>query len=160
MEIGGLPCQDRQIAATVGQSPSTAQARHLRPRDGSRQETTPTELFFDLVYVFAVTQISHLVIDAELSRASIAQAAFTPEALATAVHDGDRSALDGYSDAVLPRLWRYQEFSAWMTDTMHDAGDQALHGAVRQMMARARLDALFTSPDAARLHSAYLRGTA
>jgi low temperature requirement protein LtrA len=45
-------------------------------RDGSRQETTPTELFFDLVYVFAVTQISHLVIDAELSRASIAQAAF------------------------------------------------------------------------------------
>src|SRR5262249_49471714 len=50
--------------------------RHLRRRDGSRQETTPTELFFDLVYVFAVTQISHLVIDAELSRASIAQAAF------------------------------------------------------------------------------------
>ncbi len=76
MEIGGLPCQDRQIAATVGQSPSTARARHLRPRDGSRQETTPTELFFDLVYVFAVTQISHLVIDADLSRASIAQAAF------------------------------------------------------------------------------------
>jgi low temperature requirement protein LtrA len=49
---------------------------HLRPRDGSPQETTPTELFFDLVYVFAVTQISHLVIDADLSRASIAQAAF------------------------------------------------------------------------------------
>jgi low temperature requirement protein LtrA len=50
--------------------------RHLRSRDGNRQETTPTELFFDLVYVFAVTQISHLVIDAELSRAAIAQAAF------------------------------------------------------------------------------------
>jgi low temperature requirement protein LtrA len=50
--------------------------RHLRRRDGNRQETTPSELFFDLVYVFAVTQISHLVIDSELSRASIAQAAF------------------------------------------------------------------------------------
>ncbi|HEY5334084.1 MAG TPA: low temperature requirement protein A [Solirubrobacterales bacterium] len=50
--------------------------QHLRRRDGNRQETTPTELFFDLVYVFAVTQISHLVIDAELSRAAIAQAAF------------------------------------------------------------------------------------
>jgi low temperature requirement protein LtrA len=50
--------------------------RHLRRRDGSRQETTSSELFFDLVYVFAVTQISHLVIDSELSRASIAQAAF------------------------------------------------------------------------------------
>jgi low temperature requirement protein LtrA len=54
----------------------TGRAAHLRPRDGSRQETTPSELFFDLVYVFAVTQISHLVIDADLSRASIAQAAF------------------------------------------------------------------------------------
>ena len=82
------------------------------------------------------------------------------EALARAVKDGDRSALDGYSDAVLPRLWRYQAFSAWMTDTLHDAGDPALHGPVRQMVARSRLDELFTSPDAARLHSAYLRGTA
>ena len=43
---------------------------------------------------------------------------------------------------------------------MHDAGDPALHGPVRQMMARARLDALFSSPDAARLHSAYQRGMA
>ena len=51
-------------------------ARHLRRRDGNRQETTPSELFFDLVYVFAVTQISHLVIDADLSRAAVAQAAF------------------------------------------------------------------------------------
>jgi low temperature requirement protein LtrA len=64
------------LTATVGQQRSTGRsARHLRPRDGNRQETTPTELFFDLVYVFAVTQISHLVIDADLSRASIAQAA-------------------------------------------------------------------------------------
>ena len=82
------------------------------------------------------------------------------QALASAVNDGDRSALDGYSNTVLPRLWRYQEFSAWMTDTMHDAGDPALHGPLRQMMARARLDELFISPDAARLHSAYLRGSA
>jgi low temperature requirement protein LtrA len=56
--------------------PGRRAIRHLRARDGTRQETTPTELFFDLVYVFAVTQISHLVIDAELSRAAIAQAAF------------------------------------------------------------------------------------
>jgi low temperature requirement protein LtrA len=61
----------------AGQSSSTGRAAtHLRRRDGNRQETTPTELFFDLVYVFAATQISHLVIDSELSRASIAQAAF------------------------------------------------------------------------------------
>jgi hypothetical protein len=26
-----------------------------------------------------------------------------------------------YSNTVLPHIWKYQEFSAWMTDTMHDA---------------------------------------
>ena len=82
------------------------------------------------------------------------------QALAKAVGEGDRTALDGYTDAVLPRLWRYQEFSAWMTDTMHDAGDASRHGSVRRAMARARLDALFASPAAARMHSDYLRGVA
>ena len=47
-----------------------------------------------------------------------------------------------------------------MTDTMHDAGDPTLRGPARQMMARARLDELFSSPDTARLHSAYQRGMA
>lgn len=50
-------------------------ARHLRPRDGERQETTTVELFFDLVYVFAITQLSHLVID-DLSAGGAARAAF------------------------------------------------------------------------------------
>ncbi len=36
---------------------------HLRPRDGSAQPTTAVELLFDLVYVFAITQLSHLLID-------------------------------------------------------------------------------------------------
>ena len=35
----------------------------LRPRDGGEQRVTPLELFFDLVYVFAVTQLSHLLLD-------------------------------------------------------------------------------------------------
>ena len=51
-------------------------SQHLRPRDGTAQPVTAVELFFDLVYVFAVTQLSHLVIDHRLSAASIAQAAF------------------------------------------------------------------------------------
>jgi low temperature requirement protein LtrA len=51
-------------------------ARHLRPRgDGIRQPTTTVELFFDLVYVFAITQLSHLVLD-DLSVAGIGRAAF------------------------------------------------------------------------------------
>jgi len=50
--------------------------RHLRPRgDGVAQPTTTVELFFDLVYVFAVTQLSHQIID-DLSVAGVARAAF------------------------------------------------------------------------------------
>jgi low temperature requirement protein LtrA len=52
------------------------QVRHLRPRgDGATQSTTPVELFFDLVYVFAVTQLSHLILD-DLSLGGIVRAAF------------------------------------------------------------------------------------
>jgi low temperature requirement protein LtrA len=37
--------------------------RHLRPRgDGATQQITTVELFFDLVYVFAATQVSHLIL--------------------------------------------------------------------------------------------------
>jgi low temperature requirement protein LtrA len=35
---------------------------HLRPRDGREQATTSVELLFDLVYVFAITQLSGLLI--------------------------------------------------------------------------------------------------
>ena len=50
--------------------------RHLRPRGtGETQQTTPVELFFDLVYVFAITQLSHMVLD-DLSVAGVARAAF------------------------------------------------------------------------------------
>jgi low temperature requirement protein LtrA len=54
----------------------TAAPRHLRPRgDGITQPTTTVELFFDLVYVFAVTQLSHQIL-ANLSLAGVARAAF------------------------------------------------------------------------------------
>jgi low temperature requirement protein LtrA len=49
---------------------------HLRPRgDGATQPTTPVELFLDLVYVFAVTQLSHEILG-DLSVAGVARAAF------------------------------------------------------------------------------------
>jgi len=82
------------------------------------------------------------------------------QALVSAVNDQDGSALAAYSATVLPRVWKYQEFSAWMTDTMHDGGDPTQHGVFRQMVARARLDDLFSSPVAARLHSDFQRGVA
>jgi low temperature requirement protein LtrA len=49
--------------------------RHLRERDGAASRVTTVELFFDLVYVLAITQLSHLVID-DLSIGGLAQAAF------------------------------------------------------------------------------------
>ncbi len=50
--------------------------RRLRPRDGSAQPTTPVELLFDLVYVIAITQLSHLVIDHRVGLAAVGQAGF------------------------------------------------------------------------------------
>ena len=41
-------------------------SRHLRDRSGNEQKTTNLELFFDLVFVFAVTQLSHVLL-AELT---------------------------------------------------------------------------------------------
>ena len=35
----------------------------MRTRNGGEQRVTPLELFFDLVYVFAVTQLSHLLLE-------------------------------------------------------------------------------------------------
>jgi low temperature requirement protein LtrA len=50
--------------------------RHLRPRgDGTEQQTTAVELFFDLVYVFAVTRLSQLVLD-DLTVHGLVRAAF------------------------------------------------------------------------------------
>ena len=50
--------------------------RHLRARgDGAAQPTTTVELFFDLVYVFAVTQLSHLILG-DLTLGGVASAFF------------------------------------------------------------------------------------
>jgi len=58
---------------TTGHAPLL---RHLRPRgDDLEQPITTVELFFDLVYVFAITQCSHMILAnltvAELGRASL-----------------------------------------------------------------------------------------
>jgi len=57
-------------------APTTSPTRHLRTRaDGASQPITSVELFFDLVYVFAVTQLSHLILG-DLSVGGVARAAF------------------------------------------------------------------------------------
>src|SRR5437764_350034 len=59
--------------AFKGAQPGFA-SRQLRPRgDGATQSITTVELFFDLVYVFAVTQLSHLILN-DLSITGVAHA--------------------------------------------------------------------------------------
>ena len=81
------PAEPSSISCRTGSSPTPARdgarpvtaaaatpIRHLRPRgDGATQPTTTVELFFDLVYVFAVTQLSHQILD-DLSVAGVARA--------------------------------------------------------------------------------------
>jgi low temperature requirement protein LtrA len=62
-----------QSAFTMAQ-PRPA-GRHLRPRGEGATQITTVELFFDLVYVFAVTQLSHLILD-NLTVAGVTRAAF------------------------------------------------------------------------------------
>jgi low temperature requirement protein LtrA len=55
---------------------SRSAARHLRRRgEGVEQPITTVELFFDLVYVFAITQLSHLILD-DLTVAAVGRAVF------------------------------------------------------------------------------------
>jgi low temperature requirement protein LtrA len=57
-------------------TPGRPPGRHLRPRgDGVEQPVTTVELFFDLVYVFAVTQLSHMILG-DLTVAEVGRAAF------------------------------------------------------------------------------------
>jgi low temperature requirement protein LtrA len=63
-------------AAAADAARPSPPSRHLRRRGGEgAQPTTTPELFFDLVYVFAVTQLSHLVLG-DLSVGGLARAAF------------------------------------------------------------------------------------
>ena len=38
-------------------------SRYQRTHDGSEQKTTTLELFYDLVFVFAITQVSHFLLE-------------------------------------------------------------------------------------------------
>jgi p-hydroxybenzoate 3-monooxygenase len=80
------------------------------------------------------------------------------QAIVSAVRDHNTDGLANYSDTVLPHIWNYQDFAVWMTDMMHDAGDPTQNGTFRQMTARARLDNLFSSSTAAKLHNEYQQG--
>jgi p-hydroxybenzoate 3-monooxygenase len=76
------------------------------------------------------------------------------------VTDGDGTGLDAYSRTCLQRTWNYQEFSRWMTEMLHDAGDDSVTGPFRGRLAQARLDRLFDSRNAAHAFTELMAGLA
>lgn len=68
------------------------------------------------------------------------------DALVASCTAGDESGLSGYSEACLPRVWQYQEFSRWLSELLHGAssGDPFQAG-----IATARLRRILGSPAAA-----------
>jgi p-hydroxybenzoate 3-monooxygenase len=76
---------------------------------------------------------------------ALADADVLAAAIRAAVREDDERQLRGYSTTCLRRTWRYQEFSRWMTEMLHDAGDDSVAGPFRRQLARARLDRLFSS---------------
>ena len=70
-------------------------------------------------------------------------------ALAVWYRTGDGTALDRYSATALKRVWRAQDFSAYMTQLLHDLGG----GPFQQRLQLARLDYLARSQAAARSYA-------
>jgi low temperature requirement protein LtrA len=71
----------------TGATPIVPELPFIRTRGGGEQRATFFELFFDLVYVFAVTQLSHHLL-ADISWSGAAETAFMLAALYWAWDDG------------------------------------------------------------------------
>lgn len=81
-------------------------------------------------------------------------------ALRACVREGSGQLLREYSATCLRRVWRYQEFARWMSEMVHDAGDDSLAGPFRRQLARARLEAVLTVPATRRMFAEYQIGVA
>jgi p-hydroxybenzoate 3-monooxygenase len=65
-----------------------------------------------------------------------------------AYYAGDPARLAGYSDACLPLVWQYQEFSLWLSDIFHHTA-AAAENPFQARIAEARMRRLLGSPAAA-----------
>ncbi|MEU9170321.1 4-hydroxybenzoate 3-monooxygenase [Streptomyces sp. NPDC048420] len=107
--------------------------------------------------LFLVGDAAHIV--SPMGGKGMNLALYDADLLARAVRDfvrsGDDTALRTYSARCLRRVWNDQEFSHWLTRTLHDAGDA---GPFLRHLARARLDRLFTSEASARAFAELMTG--
>jgi p-hydroxybenzoate 3-monooxygenase len=88
-------------------------------------------------------------------------ALYDAEVFAAAVRDftrdGDGSGLTAYSDVCLARTWKYQEWSYWMSEMLHNmSGSNA--DPFRARLARARFERLADSPAATRYWAEMMTG--
>lgn len=109
--------------------------------------------------LFLAGDAAHLVapIAAKGMNLALNDAFLLGDGLVAQLTKGDRSGLDGYSEACLRRVWDYQEFSAWLSEVYHgtSCGDPYRAGTTL-----ARLRRLFTSPAAAAAFAEQYLGTA
>ncbi|WP_276147277.1 4-hydroxybenzoate 3-monooxygenase [Streptomyces sp. CC0208] len=106
--------------------------------------------------LFLVGDAAHIV--SPMGGKGMNLALYDADVFARAVRDvvrGDDSALRAYSERCLRRVWNDQEFSHWLTRTLHDAADSE---PFLRHLARARLDRLFNSPAAARAFAELMTG--
>ncbi|WP_208117299.1 4-hydroxybenzoate 3-monooxygenase [Streptomyces sp. NBC_00582] len=110
--------------------------------------------------LFLVGDAAHIV--SPMGGKGMNLALYDADVFARAVRDfvrgGDDTGLRTYSSRCLRRVWNDQEFSHWLTRTLHDAGDATDAGPFHRHLARARLDRLFTSPGAARAFADLMTG--
>ncbi|WP_072690751.1 4-hydroxybenzoate 3-monooxygenase [Rhodococcus marinonascens] len=64
---------------------------------------------------------------------AIADVYFLSKAMAEYFANRGRGRLDGYTETVLPRVWRTQHFSWWMSSMLHRLPDEAGFGHQRQV---------------------------
>jgi p-hydroxybenzoate 3-monooxygenase len=88
-------------------------------------------------------------------------ALYDAEVFAAAVRDqtsdGDDSGLRAYSDLCLERTWKYQEWSYWMSEMLHDMSGASADPFLARL-ARARFQRLLDSPAAARSWAEMMTG--
>ncbi|NEB03716.1 4-hydroxybenzoate 3-monooxygenase [Streptomyces sp. SID13726] len=106
--------------------------------------------------LFLVGDAAHIV--SPMGGKGMNLALYDADVFARAVRDwagGDDAGLRAYSARCLRRVWNDQEFSHWLTRTVHDAGDGE---PFLRHLARARLDRLFNAPGAARAFTELMTG--
>ncbi len=78
---------------------------------------------------------------------AVADVRVLAQGIAAWYRSGDTAGLDGYTERCLRRVWRVQEFSAWMSALMHRMPET---DAFEERVLRARLEWICASEAAAR----------